>query len=580
MVKPLPVIAITCLTFLFASSSAFSQCTIDSSYTSTGIYPDTLPDGMVSHPYSTDITFVMPTDTQGYDFTNFHIVSMNLPVGLGWQCDHYANGCNYDPQVSTYGCVNISGTPLLAGSYSITVNVIADLTIVQGIPATFNIYMNVLADTSTVSNSGFTMMGSSSCMPAIVNFTNNNPGLVQYYWDFGNGNISYQENPGPQIYSNPGTYVVTYQAWTDTTTYHFYDLTNISITNINCVWAWGCPTEIDPDPYVLLKENGNTIYSSTKLSDVWTGSWNMTLALNPANAYAIEVWDDDQPFSGDDYIGTYNFPNLNSCTGCAAGPDVIINYTINHTIIPPTPAYTVYDTVHVYPFPGIPNVNYDSITNVVSTDSTNYFLQWYYMGSPISGATFPTDTVTMSGYYWVVAINNNGCATQSDSVLVVICDTAFVPTISSSGFNIWTTDSSSLYSFQWYNQSGPITGATNPDYTAPANGQYYIVLTDQWGCVSQSPNITLTNGIDETLLENSVMIYPNPTSGAFALDVGRQTTDAKQITIYNVYGECVYSTSDIGHQSSVIDLSFQSDVIYFLRVEMEGAIVNRKIVIH
>ena len=84
------------LLFIFASVIAFSQCTPNTTYTSPGLYPDTLPDGYVGQPYSEDITFVLPTDTMGYQFLNFHIVSITLPAGLNWQCNNFSNGCNYD----------------------------------------------------------------------------------------------------------------------------------------------------------------------------------------------------------------------------------------------------------------------------------------------------------------------------------------------------------------------------------------------------------------------------------------------------------------------------------------------------
>jgi PKD repeat protein len=137
----------------------------------------------------------MPLDTMGYLFTNFNILSISLPVGLNWVCNSSANGCNYNPQVNQYGCVNVYGTPLLAGQYNIDVTVIADLNIVQGVPVTFQVYMEVLPSNTSVTNTGFSMLGSTGCLPITVNFTNNNPGLLAYEWDFGNGNTSSLENP-------------------------------------------------------------------------------------------------------------------------------------------------------------------------------------------------------------------------------------------------------------------------------------------------------------------------------------------------------------------------------------------------
>ena len=50
----------------------------------------------------------------------------------------------------------------------------------------------------------------------MVNFNNNNLGLLSYLWDFGNGNISTLEIPGPQIYNDTGMYIVSYHAYSDT----------------------------------------------------------------------------------------------------------------------------------------------------------------------------------------------------------------------------------------------------------------------------------------------------------------------------------------------------------------------------
>src|SRR5574343_894934 len=128
------------LTTLLVLLSFYGQsqiCTIDYSQTQTGIYTDTLPTGYVGQAYSQDVTFFMPLDTLGYDFTNFHILSVSLPVGLSWQCNNATSNCDYNPQVSQYGCVNISGTPLLPGQYSVDVTVLADLTVISGYPFTF-----------------------------------------------------------------------------------------------------------------------------------------------------------------------------------------------------------------------------------------------------------------------------------------------------------------------------------------------------------------------------------------------------------------------------------------------------------
>ena len=120
-------LALSLLLFCILNSSYSQVCTVDYSYTQPGVYPDTLPTGYVSNAYSEDVTFVMILDTMGATITNFQIVNIALPVGLSWDCDNSSGGCNYNPQSNIYGCINIFGTPLLAGNYDVEVSILCDV---------------------------------------------------------------------------------------------------------------------------------------------------------------------------------------------------------------------------------------------------------------------------------------------------------------------------------------------------------------------------------------------------------------------------------------------------------------------
>ncbi|HNU49174.1 MAG TPA: hypothetical protein PKM40_10080, partial [Bacteroidia bacterium] len=186
-----------CLAFTVVGFLSFAQCSIDSTQTDPGIYPDTLLPATVNQPYTQDITFVMITDTMGITITNFNIANITgLPVGMTWQCNNFVNGCNYNPSQSIYGCVNLSGTPLIAGVYNATVTVIATLQVLGDQTISYTLPFTVLPD--TVSNPGFSMTNSSGCLPLSVTFVNNNPGQASYLWDFGNGIQSNLENPPVQ----------------------------------------------------------------------------------------------------------------------------------------------------------------------------------------------------------------------------------------------------------------------------------------------------------------------------------------------------------------------------------------------
>ena len=51
------------------------------------------------------------------------------------------------------------------------------------------------------------------------------------------------------------------------------------------------------------------------------------------------------------------------------------------------------------------------------------------------------------------------------------------------------------YTYQWYKDSLPVSGATTSVYTASAEGDYYVIVTYN-GCTIQSNTLTLqTTGI-------------------------------------------------------------------------------------
>lgn len=518
------------LTTLLVLLSFYGQsqiCTIDYTQTQTGIYPDTLPDGYVGQPYSTDVTFFMPLDTMGYDFTNFHIYSVSLPVGLSWQCNNAATNCDYNPQVSQLGCVNISGTPLLAGNYTIDVTVLADLTILSGYPFTFQINMEVLPNNVSVSNNGFSMVGAAGCSPITVDFTNNNPGELAYWWDFGNGNISTLENPVPQVYTTPGDYVVQYKAWDNLDTIDVYTLTGVGVSAMSN-YGGGFPSFDNADAYFIIKENGSPIYQSTIIGDQNPPvSWTTSLVLNAANTYTITVYDADDSFGevilgADDLMGTATM-SLNGCNGCTAGTSTV-NYTINHQIIYPNPIVISEDTIHVYGYPNDPVIAYDQPSHTLSTPDLGFAYQWYINGSPINNATNTSYLVTQSGVYHVIAINATGCVAFSDTMTAVYCNPAIVPTVSLGANGVLIAGSvPNGYTIQWLLSNFAISGQTNDTINAMMTGVYTVEIVDSFGCVHTSAPFNVNLG----LTENSFIswnVYPNPADEYVTVEVSDDVT--------------------------------------------------------
>jgi PKD repeat protein len=477
---------------LFAAVFVNAQCSIDYTYypvgANYGLYPDSLPDGYVGHFYDEDMTFFLPLDTIDggvtVTFTDFHITSISLPLGLTWECNNSANSCHYDPAVTQYGCVNVSGFALMPGIYDVEVNLVAthSLSALVGTEnISFILPLEILPDTSTASNAGFAMTNPSGCGDITVGFTNNNTGMLSYYWDFGNGNSSVSSQPVDQIYSQPGQYIVQYSA---TQTNAAYFLESIEVASGNCSdnFLTG-----DPDFFYTVSTSAG-ILEQVSCNNYISQSFPLTInSFNPlaltGQSVAIDLDDDDSAFgscSSTEDCGSFSFiPMLQAGTFSANGGGLSINYTVMEI---PANTVTSTDTINVYGYPIAPNLVYDTLSNIIYTDGDSIAMQWYYYNSPIPGATDTFVEPTASGLYSLLVVNEHGCATTSLEVLVVICDTAYQPTISVNGMTVLMEDSALFSNVQWYDDSGLITGAVDPFLGVLAAGSYYINAIDSFGC--------------------------------------------------------------------------------------------------
>ena len=494
---------------MFTSVFVNAQCSIDYTYypvgVNYGLHPDTLPDGVVGQFYNQDLTFYLPLDTVSggvfVEFTDFHITSVSLPLGLTWECNNSSNACHYDPLVSQYGCVNVSGNPLVAGNYDVDVTLVAthSLSALVGTESiSFTLPMTIINDTSSSTNAGFAMANPSGCTPITVSFTNNNTGMLSYYWDFGNGSSSTMAQPAAQIYNQPGDYVVSYTAIQSNAVYF---LESIEVV------AGACSDNALIGDVDLLYDitTNSVVVQSVDASNAISQSFPLMVTLsNPLQLIGqdvtIDVWDDDGWPWGLEYCGGVTFtPLQQSGTFSANGSSGLsINYTVMEI---PANTISVTDTVFVYGYPDTANVIYDTINTIMYTATNAFAMQWYYYNSPIPNATDTFYEPTTSGLYSVVTVNEYGCATLSENVLVVICDTAYQPIVSANGMTILMEDSALFSNTQWFDANGIIAGAIDPFYEISTEGSYYINAIDSFGCSYFSEALDVTIDVQESCNE-------------------------------------------------------------------------------
>ena len=166
---------------------------------------------------------------------------------------------------------------------------------------------------------------------------------------------------------------------------------------------------------------------------------------------------------------------------------------------------------------------------------TGLTYQWYDGSTAITGATSASYTANASGTYTVV-VSDGTCSTTSAAVTVTV-NPLPTPTITATGNQLSTTATYSTY--QWYDGSGPISGATSQTYTPTAPGSYYVIVTDGNGCSNQSN--TLPVSVSSVGKEATIVLYPNPNNGSFTVNGNFTSKDGKvQVEIVDVAGRIVH----------------------------------------
>lgn len=545
-------------------------CHIDTTLTAPGIYPTTLPNGTQGVPYSSDVTFVMFTDTSGFAVNYFKINGVSgLPFGLHWECNNSATGCIYDPNVNIRGCVKICGTPLQTGSFPITVDIVVNLATVGN--QNSSVVLNIQIDPGAGGNSGFTFSPAISCDSSQVTFNGiitGDPNPTTYAWDFGNGQTSTLQNPPVQSYSAPGDYVVTL-----VTNILGYQITDVNLFGVNNNWSGDVEepstTFFSPDPYFVITNSlSSTLYTAASLSNTTSGAWHgLTIPLSDP-PYSIGIWDEDN-VSADDNLGAFPFTVSGPGTipfsgaGGTSGNLVVGTYVIQ--------SFTNYDTVHVLAPPAPGTVSLAGSDTICHGDSVllsvagtaGCSVQWYSDTTLLVNADTNFYMVHETGNYWALLTNVNGCTSNSNTVPVFVAPNPLNPTF------LYTVDTltcfSTGYDLQWCLNGVPIPGATGSQYVIDQSGSYSVIATNAFGCSSHSISVLINFvGIEEQQDNVGLSVYPNPSNGTFTFS----TTRAMHHVLYTVSDQLgrTVASGYLEGNSQEVHLEGLETGLYFLRV--------------
>jgi len=181
------------------------------------------------------------------------------------------------------------------------------------------------------------------------------------------------------------------------------------------------------------------------------------------------------------------------------------------------------------------------------------------------------ETYSESGIYMDTIPNSAGC----DSIITIYLDVVEVDT-SVTVMSPTLISNAEDANYQWIDceTMQALAGDTNQSYTAIINGIYAVIVTEE-GCIDTSSCYQVLNVFEiENDLGSNLMVFPNPTTGTFVIDLGKTflTIRAK---ILNVNGQ-VIGVEEF-ENSKQINLNITGDAgYYFVEIITTG---NKKAII-
>jgi hypothetical protein len=446
-----------------------------------------------------------------------------------WTGPNGFNSTSQSPTVSTIA------TTAMAGDYSVysTANGCTSPT-----PGTTTVVVNPIPNTPTAGNNGPVCLGNTLSLVAstITGAT--------YSWTGPNSFTSTQQTPtvsSSATTAMAGTYYVS------------------AIIN-------GCASQVGSTTVEINKitaSNNGPICTGSTLSLSATSVTGATYSWTGPNSFTSSQQNPIVSISATTAMaGVYNVTStVNGCTSPSSVSIVIVNTT------PSAPTVSNNGPVCA-----------GSALSLTASSVTGTTYSWTGPNGFTSTSQNPTvsssATTAMTGTYNVIA-TVNGCTSPSSASIVIVNTTPSTPVIMQVVGNL---NSDATSGNQWYDDSGIITSATSQGYTPTSTGNYYCILTDANGCVSDTSNIiyVVVTGLSDLSDNKNIYIFPNPANDNITIENSGIIKDAI-ISIYNIQGQLLLQQT-LKQTKTEIDISKFAKGLYILKIGNRESIAVKRFI--
>lgn len=463
---------------------------------------------------------------------------------------------------------------------------------------------------------------------ATVSFDNNSEFGTAWYWNFGDGNISYQKNP-THTYGASGNYEVclitqatscisdtfctsvsvcaglaaaSYTYSIDNATVHF---TNTSTNATQYIWSFGdgaSSTEANPSHTYTMNGKYQVCLTALDLScsqSTWCAdsitvcvdavvsqfsymsdgaTVNFTTTSNSPGSWHWTFGDGATSNEKDpQHVYTMN----GTYEACLVITDVCGSDTSCETInicIPPTSGFEFFSTSMF---------TYNFIDESLTTDSW----QWNFGDGTSSSESNPVHTYSYGGAFQVCLTTHNECGYDTlCKVIIIECpafesgftftqsiDTVFFMDASIGAANAWT----------WYFDDGQFSNEQNPVHIYAANGVYFACLASGDGCSLPDTvchKVTVVGvSANDLDLTTSWDVFPNPLKEYSVIQINLSVAANLTLSLLNVDGRQMKTIANGFYNPGTHTVVFQRENLaagmYLIQLRNDEGVAYRKLMV-
>lgn len=224
---------------------------------------------------------------------------------------------------------------------------------------------------------------------------------------------------------------------------------------------------------------------------------------------------------------------------------------------------------------GTANISLQQFIGFISWQTSTDSLSGWQAVQHEAGSTpssYTTPPLTVSAYYRAAVFQPGSGVAYSNIVFVEVVPTT--PVIEASGDAL---NSNTILGNQWYNQDGPIPGATGQFFLATEPGTYYVIVTSG-DCASAPSNRIeiLTVGSKDITADSQLRIYPNPVDDLLKIELAGNNEEV-QYEILNTLGQVVNNGLFHGSQTTIA-MGELTTGIYVIRFKIEDTQLLKKLI--